>query len=357
MQGSSLPETVLVTGGAGFIGSSLVRALLAARRKVVVIDDYSSGHPERLPRHAPEGAQLMSVRGDVTEAGVLEEWIGRERPSCVVHLAARVGVRRVLADPEACRDENVLGVRRLVDALAKLPAAGRPRVIAASTSEVYREKDTLLEEGDPLRPLDGRGRWAYAASKRRAEEELDRSGVVAGGALHLRFFNVVGPGQDADQGMVLPTFVEQALRGAPLTVHGDGNQVRTLAHVDDVASDIATPVLRRECPTGAWNMGGNARCTMTELAQSVIRAAGSASAILRVDPLEAVSRRFEEVRHREPNLARARALGLARAPRDLEAIVADTVARHGAARMSTDVPSDGPVAGERERVPCASPAS
>ncbi|MCP3915486.1 MAG: NAD-dependent epimerase/dehydratase family protein [bacterium] len=340
MQGSSIPETVLVTGGAGFIGSRLVSELMGAGRRVVVVDDYSSGRRDRLQSAAP-----MLAVADIGAPGVLAGLLADERPGCIVHLAARVGVRRVLADPEGCRDENLRGVGRLVRALAEMPAGYRPRLLAASTSEVYREKRAPLDEGDPLRPLDGRGRWAYAASKRRAEQELDhaRAWTSGSGPLHLRFFNVVGPGQDADQGMVLPTFVEQALAGEPVTVHGDGDQVRTFAHVDDVARDLASLVVRETMPGGALNLGGTAVCTMEELARCVVRIAGSRSEIVRVDPRQAVSTRFEEVRHREPSLARARALDLARTPRSLEAIVSDTVARHAALQPP--------------RESCASPAS
>lgn len=320
---------VLVTGGAGFVGAALVRALLGRGARVVVADDLSSGDRARLPLGA-EGLVFHPL--DVSAPGGLTALYGEQGPfDAVAHLAAVVGVAAVLADPESCRARHLAAARELAAAQLALPPRERPRVVAASTSEVYREAPGPLAEGHPTRPLDGVGRWAYAASKLAVERLLD---VALGpwlpgrGPLHLRLFNVVGPGQDAGGGMVLPTFVEHALAGEPLPVHGDGGALRTFAHVEDVAADVAELCLRRTVPGGPLNLGGTARTTISALAREVLRAAGSSCGVRPVDPRRAVSRRFEEVRRREPDLARARALGLARRTRSLRAIVADALARH-----------------------------
>jgi UDP-glucose 4-epimerase len=322
-------RTVLVTGGAGFIGSRLAAHLLEAGARVIVADDLSGGLARRL---APD--PRLSFRPlDVTAPGAVSGLLGEEGDvDTIVHLAARVGVRRVLADPEGCWSDHLAGGRELLAAIDARPAHSRPRVLAASTSEVYRDQPGPLGEGAALRSLGGRGRWAYAASKLAVERLLDACADLwpAGrGPIHLRFFNVVGPGQDASSGMVLPTFVEQALAGQPLTVHGDGTQARTFAHVDDVAADLVRLLALEDAPAGPLNLGGAARATVAELARLVADRVGSGEIdVIHTDPERTVSPQFQEVQHREPDLGRARALGLGCGVRDLSSIIADTVERH-----------------------------
>ncbi len=325
-------RSYLVTGGAGFIGSHLTRHLLRAGARVVVADDLSAGYAQSLPL-GHSGLSLHPL--DVAGPGALAGLVGEEGPfDAIVHLAARVGVARVLADPEGCWEEHLRAARELLVAVAHQPPSSRPRVVAASTSEVYREGRAPLAEDAPLRSTEARGRWAYAASKLAVERLLDASADLwpAGcEPLHLRFFNVVGPGQSAEGGMVLPTFVRQALAGERLTVHGDGRAVRTLAAVEDVAADLTRLLVGDRFPGGPLNVGGSACCTILELAQAVARGAGAAGEVVRfVDPRRSVSPHFEEVRHRRPDLSRARALGLCRARRSVEEIVADLLRRERA---------------------------
>lgn len=325
------PRALLVTGGAGFLGSRIVHGALDRGARVVVADDLSSGRLDRLP----EGDARLEVRvADVAAPGVLTGLLAHEPFDAVLHLAGRVGVRRVLEDPEGCRREHLSAARELLRALVALSPSARPRLFSASTSEVYLEKRGPLSERDPVRPVDAAGRWAYAASKLAVEKLLD---AAAGlwthhrGPVHLRLFNVVGPGQDAGSGMVLATFVERALAGRSLPVHGDGGQVRTFAHVDDVAEDVLDLVGRRALSGGPINLGGRARTTVLELAREVARASGLGEDRIRfVDPRERLSAAFEEVRHREPSLGRARALGLGERGRGVGEIVRDTLARHAA---------------------------
>ena len=148
----------------------------------------------------------------------------------------------------------------LIDALRLIPDEGRPRLLAASSSEVYADANVALEECSPLRSERGAGRWAYAASKVRAERLLDEARALwprGAGPVHLRFFNVVGPGQDAGAGFVMPRFVEAAREGLPLHVYGDGGSTRTYAHVDEVADTLSRLASHPALPEGPLNVGGS----------------------------------------------------------------------------------------------------
>ena len=326
-------RSVLVTGGAGFIGARVSARLLEAGARVIVADDLSCGDASRLPKGNP---RLAFRPVDVSAPGSISGMLGEEGPiHTVLHLAARVGVRHVLADPEGCWREHMAMGRELLSAVNALAPGARPRVLSASTSEVYQDQPGRLDEGADLRSLGGRGRWAYACSKLAVERLLDAGADLwapGQGPVHLRFFNVVGPGQAADSGMVLPTFIEQARAGQALTLHGDGQQRRTFAHVDDLARDLVRLVAMPDAPAGPLNLGGQARCTIAELAEQVLAATGGQAGVRSVDPTRTVSSRFEEVVEREPDLGRARSLGLASADRSVAQIVADTVAHATRAR-------------------------
>jgi UDP-glucose 4-epimerase len=342
-------KRVLITGCAGLIGSSLTRQFLDLGWEVLGIDDFSAGWRERLP----SGEGFEFVEGDVGSAHLWKQVFGCGPGfGALVHLAARVGVRSVLRDPEACRASNLRGVEAMLGAIGNLPVGRRPRVYSASTSEVYRDRQRPLSEHDATRCTSGVGRWAYAASKLRGEELIDQAAgdlPVAKGPVHLRFFNVVGPGQDAISGMVLANFVEQALSGEDLTVHGEGSQVRTFAHVDEIARVLAQLIRLGTCPAGPLNVGGVARTTIGELAHTVVRQARSRSRLRRTDPLQDCGANFEGIDFRVPELARLAQLGVTLPTASLEEIVADTLARH--------LELARPVVSRAQDIPCASPAS
>ena len=331
MTAPSQPLSILVTGGAGFIGAALVRELAVRGHAVCALDDESSGSFTRLdedPRtEESRRGSIERVRGAVESALPAD----LRRFDAIVHLAARVGVAAVVRDPEECRARNVSSTRALARAWST--CARDVRVFAASTSEVYRPSSRPLREDAPVRDRDAVGRWAYAASKLAGEALLDdawraRGGAVSRGPVHLRFFNVVGPGQDSSQGMVLPTFVEHALASRPLPVHGEGSAVRTLAHVDDVAVTLADLLEHPSVPAGPLNVGGTARGSVRELAELVMRRVAGAPGVARLDPRVVVGPSFEDIPWREPDLTRLRSLGVRVPERDLDAIVRDTVARH-----------------------------
>ena len=350
---------VLVTGAAGLIGASVAKVLLEEGVRVTGLDDLSAGRRERLdPLSSPEGGSergrshadsFRFVEGDVRDRDLLLRTVldsSMGPVTSVLHLAGRVGVRRVLQDPVACEEENLELGRSVAAVIRHARGQGRAlRVVAASTSEVYAESEEPLSEASTLRPLVAVGRWRYAASKRAAEEVLDH---VVKDAIHLRFFNVVGPGQDGGSGMVLPRFIEAAREGRPLRIHGAGSQIRTFAHVDAVARDVAALAAPEafvntkalEGFHGALNVGGTARTSILGLGDEVLRAVEAATGrpsagYELVDPSVDVGGNFEDVRHRVPNLQRLLSLGLASrrlgsAPWSLEAMVRDAVERHGA---------------------------
>ncbi|MDF1836563.1 MAG: NAD-dependent epimerase/dehydratase family protein [Planctomycetota bacterium] len=324
---SSSPH-VLVTGGAGFIGGRVVHRLLDSGARVTVIDDLSTGQLHRLPEHG----RLHTVVGDMTDPGPwAEAWSGQEPITRVLHLAGHVGVRRVLGDPEGCASSHHAMAQTLIETLGSMGADRRPGLIAASSSEVYRASMEPLAEESPVwqssDPAWGEGRSTYAASKRTAELHYEAAGLPV---LNLRLFNVVGPGQNAESGMVLPRFVEAARLGEDLQVFGNGTQVRTFGHVSCVAADLAELCLRARMPQGVLNLGGTATTTIEDLARVVLQISGQSEQLLkRVDPSQELGPRFEEVRHRIPNLDRARSLGLVSQPWNLAAIVNDAWCHHG----------------------------
>ena len=319
---------VLVTGGAGFVGAALCARMSAQGAELHVLDDLSGGHSERL-----EG--LSGVTFHAVDAGRTDR-VARvlldEGPFDVIfHLAARVGVRTVLADPEDARRVNEDVVVGLIKALRLLPDAERPRLFAASSSEVYADAKVALEECSPLRSVRGVGRWAYAGSKVSSERLLDDARELwprGAGPVHLRFFNVVGPGQDAGAGFVMPRFVEAAIKGQPLHVYGDGGAIRTYAHVDEVAETLSRLASHPALPEGPINIGGVAKASVLELANAVIEASGQKLDVELTDPREELGELFEEITTRVPSLDRLAALGCGVPSMSLSEIVADTFARH-----------------------------
>lgn len=334
----------LVTGGAGFIGSHLVEALLERGDEVWVLDDLSTGARDHLAAAAGSG-RLHVVEGSVLDGRTVDQIVGAARPERVYHLAAVVGVGLVAADPVRAIHVNLIGTAIVLDVLAGHPQ--RPEgttFFLASSSEVYgpaaRE---VLREDDPLQigPTN-RPRWSYGASKAAAEclalayARRGALGVVVG-----RLFNVVGPRQRGEHGMVLPRLVDAALGGGPLVVYDDGRQQRCFAHVADVVGSIVglvelvaasdPPPRGSPAPACVVNIGGDETVTILELAERVAT---------EVDPgLRIESRPYREVygpdiddcRRRVPDLARLRALLGDVARRPLEAIVRETVAWRRAA--------------------------
>ena len=286
---------VLLTGGAGFIGSHLADRLVALGHQVRVLDDLSTGSLAHLEQCA-NGLQFE--QGSVLDADRVERLL--EDCDRVVHLASTVGVDRVARDPEGTRQVIVNGSRIVLDRAC----ARRLPVLLISSSEVYGFAPPLpIRETDVLGRIEGRApRLAYARAKLAADQAARALYAQGLPVLSIRPFNVVGPRQAQEGGAVLPRFVEQAIAGQPLSVHGDGLQQRTFLDVRDLSRVLADLVRRESFPVDAVNLGGTEECSISNLAEQVVKLLDSHSGIRRIDP--PATRGGVEVRRRVPDLGR-----------------------------------------------------
>jgi UDP-glucose 4-epimerase len=318
----------LVTGGAGFIGSHLVEALLARGDQVTVIDDESTGNVANLAS-VIDHPRLRYVQGSVADASTLNPLLAGQDE--VYHLAAAVGVQLIAEKPIHTIETNVYPTGALLSQLARLYEAGqRVRLFLASTSEVYGKnpRPKLAEDDDMHFGPTTRARWSYGASKAIDEflalaywHERGLPTVIG------RFFNVVGPRQTGAYGMVLPRFIEAALAGKPLEVHDDGQQQRCFAHVKDVIDIVLELTAKPQAVGQVFNIGSDEPVTILELAQRVIAATGSVGSVQFVSYEAAYGKSFEDCRRRVPDLSRLRELIGDRRMRTLHEVIAELVGR------------------------------
>lgn len=297
---------VLVTGGAGFIGSHLVEFLLAEGHSVHVLDDLSTGCAENIAAFRDHPA-LQFDQADIVTWDRL--WSAAQAADQIYHLAAVVGVRRVLNDPIRVLATNIAGTERLLRAAAA--GARRPRMMIASTSEVYGFNGNALQsEVDPLTYKAGNwARWSYAVTKLAGEHfahAYAREHALP--ITSMRFFNMVGPRQRGEYGMVLPNFVRQAVTGNPITVYGDGHQTRSFCDVRD-AVRMMSELAATDLPPGeVVNLGNDQEISINDLAKLVRRRAGSSSKILHATYAEGYGEHFDDVIRRRPDLSRLKSL-------------------------------------------------
>jgi UDP-glucose 4-epimerase len=323
--------SVLVTGGAGFIGSHLTEALLARGDQVLVIDDESTGRFENLAavRQHP-GLRLR--RGSVGDPALLRTSL--EGVSEVYHLAAAVGVALIAREPLQTIERNIYPTQLLLDELCRRHAAGQPvKFFLASTSEVYGKnpKPVWTEDDDLVFGSTTRPRWSYGASK--AIDEFLTLACARQFGLPVvigRFFNVVGPRQTGAYGMVLPRFVDAALAGQPLIVHDDGQQVRCFAHVKDIVAAVLALLQTPAAIGRVFNIGSDQPVSIRDLAAAVIAASGSKSSIAYQTYMDAYDKDFEDVRRRVPDLSRLQSTIGYRPTYDLHSIVRDVIASKAA---------------------------
>jgi UDP-glucose 4-epimerase len=292
----------LITGGAGFIGSHLAEALLSRGDEVYVIDDLSTGNIRNLD-HLRDNKRLHVTIDRVENAPILAELV--DRADIVYHLAAAVGVRLVVESPVRTIETNLKTTEVVLEQAAKK----KKQVFFASTSEVYgkREVQPCREDDDLIIGPTNKGRWSYACSKA-IDEFLALAYAREKGlpVIIARFFNTVGPRQTGRYGMVVPSFVRQALSNQPITVYGDGSQARCFGYVGDVVGAVVKLSDTASAYGQVFNIGNDQEVSIYELAERVIRLTGSSSTIQRIPYTEAYGEGFEDMRRRVPDLSKIR---------------------------------------------------
>ncbi len=299
-----MKENILVTGGAGFIGSHLCELLVHNGHQVVAIDNLSTGRLDNIQHLLPmKGFQF--VRESITNSQVLDRLTSEA--DIIIHLAAVVGVQLIVQDPVNTIATNIMGTE------AVLTTANRYRckVMLASTSEVYGKgfKVPFNEEDDCVMGPTSHSRWSYATSKA-IDEFLGLAYFHQFGlpVVVMRFFNTVGPRQTGRYGMVVPRFVRQALANEPITIYGDGEQSRCFADVADVIEAAVKLAAEPRAVGEVFNVGSTEEVTIRELANRIITATGSQSKITYVPYEEAYAPGFEDMRRRVPDLEKVHQL-------------------------------------------------
>lgn len=290
----------LVTGGAGFIGSHLVDQLLANGDSVVILDDLSTGRHENI-RHLVNDSRVEFIHGSILRAVVVDD--AMKEVDRVFHLAAAVGVNLIVQRP---LESLAINVRGSDIVLEKCHKYGR-KVLVTSTSEIYGKNtsDALNEEDDRILGSPLKSRWSYSAAK--SIEEVLAYGYWAEKGLPTviaRLFNTVGPRQVGQYGMVVPRFVDQALRNAPITVYGDGTQTRCFCHVTDCISALIGLMEHRDAEGRAFNVGNAQEISMLDLASTIRDQLGSTSEISLVPYEQAYEPGFEDMQRRRPDISR-----------------------------------------------------
>ena len=305
----------LITGGAGFVGSHLAEALLNQNAFVTVIDDLSTGSITNI-RHLKGRSGFSYVIDTVMDHSLMAELV--DAADVIYHLAAAVGVRLIVESPVRTIETNV----SCTEAVLTLAAKKQKKVLIASTSEVYGKSTAIpfREDGDLVIGNTTRGRWSYACSKTLAYWKEKKVPVVV-----FRLFNTVGPRQTGRYGMVLPTFVQQALRNEPITVYGDGQQSRCFTWVGDAVRAIIDLSLHPQAVGQVFNIGSEQEVTIMDLAKMVRDVARSSSEITLVPYDQAYEEGFEDMGRRVPDLSKIRNLIGYKPTVDLPNIVAQVV--------------------------------
>jgi UDP-glucose 4-epimerase len=319
----------LITGGAGFIGSHLAELLLAEEHEVYVLDDLSTGALDNV-EHLLDDPRFHLVVDSVLHPAVVNELV--HKTDAVYHLAAAVGVKTIVEQPVRTLRVNLEGTETVLDACCKF---GRP-VLIASTSEVYgdhRTEEPLDEGARRIYGATTQKRWAYADSKAMDEflalayhEEHALDAVI------VRLFNTVGPRQTGMYGMVIPRFVERALRDETIEIYGDGAQTRCFCHVADTIRALRDLLADIDRTSGQiYNVGARNQTSINALAERIRLMTGSHSATTRIPFDQVYGSGIDDMLHRVPSIEKIRAAIGWRPERTLEDILHDVIADQSAA--------------------------
>ena len=308
---------ILLTGGAGFIGSHLADHYVAKGDQVTILDNFSTGSQENIAHLA---GKVTTVDGDIRSVELVEKLT--KDVDLVLHMAAALGVNTILESPLESMSINITGSEIVLNAAAKF----NKRIIIASTSEIYGKnpKQPLSEADDRVVGAPQKIRWTYSDAK--AIEE------AMAFALHqekklpvttVRLFNTVGPRQSGRYGMVVPRFVQAALKNQALTIYGDGTQSRVFCHVDDAVAAIAKIAATDATIGEVFNVGGSGEVSIKELAERIIATTKSQSVITYTPYSDAYPAGFEDIQRRVPDISKIKqAIGWA-PTKDLETIIKD----------------------------------
>ncbi len=311
---------VLITGGAGFIGSHLADHYVNAGHTITLLDNFSTGSKSNI---AHLEGKVTTIDGDIRNIELIDQLT--KDSDLVLHMAAALGVNTILESPLESMSTNITGSEVVLNAAAKY----NKRIIIASTSEIYGKnpKQPLSETDDRVVGAPQKIRWTYSDAK--AIEE------AMAFALHqeknlpvttVRLFNTVGPRQTGRYGMVVPRFVHAALKSEPLTIYGDGNQSRVFCHVLDAVSAIATMSATDSTIGDVYNVGGTGEVTIKQLAEQVLSVTGSKSEITYTPYSDAYPAGFEDIQRRVPDISKVKsAIGWA-PTKDLNQIISDIAA-------------------------------
>ncbi|HMF91683.1 MAG TPA: SDR family NAD(P)-dependent oxidoreductase [Candidatus Angelobacter sp.] len=315
---------VLITGGAGFIGSHLAERLLERGDEVYIVDDLSTGSKRNI-QHLQPARGFHCYLDTVTNEELIRELV--DKADTIYHLAAAVGVRLIVESPTRTMETNIRGT----EVVLEMAARHKKRVLITSTSEVYGKRNHVpfREDDDLVLGPPDKGRWSYACSKAIDEflavaywREKRVPTVIA------RLFNVVGPRQTGRYGMVIPSLVKQALTGDDMTVYGDGSQKRCFTHVDDAVSALMSLAENPEANGEVYNIGSVEEISILELAEKIRKITASESRIVLVPYERAYKEGFEDMMRRVPDLTKiSRAIGY-HPSMDLDEILLNTVRYH-----------------------------
>ena len=313
----------LVTGGAGFIGSHIVDHLIGQGKQVLVVDDFSTGDPENLAIHKAS-KDLEVIEGNILDSALIKR--ATREVDRVFHFAAAVGVFNIMSDTVKSLKTNLQGTENVLEACLEY----KKPVLIASSSEVYgkNSSDRLSEDSDRIIGPPQKIRWSYSDAK-----AIDESLAIS---LHreqgleariVRLFNTVGPRQVGRYGMVVPRFVEAALKGEYLTIYGSGEQTRCFGHVLDIVDAILKIENTSEAIACPVNIGVSEEISILNLASSVLRLLNSKSTVKFVPYEEVYSFGFEDMQRRVPDNALLRRLTHWQPKRGIENIILD-IANH-----------------------------
>jgi UDP-glucose 4-epimerase len=319
---ASAKTKYLVTGGAGFIGSHVVEALLSRGDTVVALDNLTTGRLTNIDA-AGRLADFRFVHGSVLDELVVDELV--HQCDVVIHLAASVGVKWVIEHPLKSLTTNIRGSQVVIEAAHRY----RRKILLASTSEIYGKNSSgpLGETADRILGSPSVVRWGYSTAKA-VDEILANCYHRERGlpTIVVRLFNTVGPRQSPAYGMVLPQLVRQAVRGEPLTVFGDGGQTRCFSHVLDTVEALLLLLGEDAAIGGTFNVGSTEEVSILRLAELITARSGSASPIRLIPYEEAYGPGFEDMKRRVPDTTRIRTVTGWAPRRSLDDVLRDTIA-------------------------------